>query len=148
MAGEKWREQAATHVAHRVLRGMPFGNLDSVVDTAISSFLARIEKAGVRFSDEIIPLFDDMNAINAKGGFSPAEAYAIHRERLKEHGQDIDPNVRVRIERGSTVAPEIYAEMIAERTRLVRAMDDRLSELDAGDAHDGDLRAENVRWPA
>src|SRR4029077_18453800 len=76
-------------------------------------------------------LLHDMMAISAKGGFSPAEAYAIHRERLKTRGQDIDPNVRMRIERGSAITPAAYAEMIAARQRLVRAMDVQLSNLDA-----------------
>jgi aspartyl-tRNA(Asn)/glutamyl-tRNA(Gln) amidotransferase subunit A len=134
MAGEKWQElEPATLKWLRIgiLRGMPFANLDSVVEAAVSGFMTRIGKAGVRFSDETIPLLNDMNAINAKGGFSPAEAYAVHRERLKTRGQDIDPNVRMRIERGSTITPEVYAEMIAERARLVRAMDERLADVDA-----------------
>ena len=33
-------------------------------------------------TDEPMPLLDEMLAVNAKGGFAPAEAYAIHRERL------------------------------------------------------------------
>jgi hypothetical protein len=32
--------------------------------------------------------------INAKGGIAPAEACAIHRDRLAGRGADIDPNVR------------------------------------------------------
>ena len=45
-------------------------------------------------------LFDDWAAVNAKGGIAPPEAYAIHRDRIARRGADIDPNVRVRIERG------------------------------------------------
>ena len=44
-----------------------------------------------------------MIAVNAKGGFAPPEAFAIHRDRLKRRGGDIDPNIRVRIERGGTM---------------------------------------------
>jgi aspartyl-tRNA(Asn)/glutamyl-tRNA(Gln) amidotransferase subunit A len=133
MAGETWRELEP--VALQGLRigiplGLPFENLDREVETASADAMVRIEKAGARFSEEAIPLFDDMMEINAKGGFSPAEAYAIHRERLKSCGQDIDPNVRMRIERGSTITPAVCAEMIAARQRLVRAMDARLSDLD------------------
>ena len=32
-----------------------------------------------------------------KGGFAPTEAYAVHRERLKNRGARIDPFIRVRI---------------------------------------------------
>src|SRR5262249_52142677 len=78
-----------------------------------------------------ISLFDDMMTINAKGGFSPAEGFAVHRERVKTSGQGIDPNVRMRIERGGTISPAAYAEMLAERQKLVRAMDALLADVDA-----------------
>ena len=44
-------------------------------------------------TDEPMPLFDEMLAVNAKGGFAPAEAFAIHRERLARRAR------RVRSER-------------------------------------------------
>ena len=134
MAGEGWREiEPAPLKGLRIgiLRGLPFESLDNDVEAAVAGAMGRLERAGARFLDEKISLLDDMMAINAKGGFSPAEAYAIHRERLKSRGQDIDPNVRMRIERGSTITPAVYAEMIAERGRLVRAMDERIAGLDA-----------------
>jgi aspartyl-tRNA(Asn)/glutamyl-tRNA(Gln) amidotransferase subunit A len=134
MAGEGWREiepAPAKGLRIGILRGLPFESLDNDVEAAVAGALGRLERAGARFLDEKISLLDDMMAINAKGGFSPAEAYAIHRERLKSRGQDIDPNVRMRIERGSTITPAVYAEMIAERGRLVRAMDERIAGLDA-----------------
>ncbi len=134
MAGEKWQELKPAMLKGLrigILRGLPFESLDKDVEAAIASAMGRLERVGARISDEKISLLDDMMAINAKGGFSPAEAYAIHRERLKSRGQDIDPNVRMRIERGSTITPAVYAEMIAERGRLVRAMDERMASLDA-----------------
>jgi aspartyl-tRNA(Asn)/glutamyl-tRNA(Gln) amidotransferase subunit A len=133
MAGDTWRElepAALQGLRFGIPLGLPFENLAREVETASTDAMERIAKAGARLADEAIPLFDDMMEINTKGGFSPAEAYAIHRERLKARGQDIDPNVRMRIERGSIITPVVYAEMIAARQRLVRAMDARLSDLD------------------
>ncbi len=72
-----------------------------------------------------------MAEVNAKGGISPPEACAIHRDRLKRRAADFDPNVRVRIERGCAVSAADYVEMVRERARLVRAMDARLGGLDA-----------------
>jgi aspartyl-tRNA(Asn)/glutamyl-tRNA(Gln) amidotransferase subunit A len=134
MAGDTWRElepAALQGLRFGIPLGLPFENLAREVETASADAMGRIAKAGARLADEAIPLLDDMMNINTKGGFSPAESYAIHRERLKARGQDIDPNVRMRIERGSTITPAAYAEMIAARQRLVRAMDARLSDLDA-----------------
>jgi aspartyl-tRNA(Asn)/glutamyl-tRNA(Gln) amidotransferase subunit A len=134
MAGETWRELEP--VALRGLRigipvGLPFDDLDDTVEACSADAMQQIGKAGAQLSDEAIPLLDDMMAINARGGFSPAEAYAVHRERLKERGQGIDPNVRMRIARGSGIMPADYADMLQARQRLVRAMDARLAGLDA-----------------
>jgi aspartyl-tRNA(Asn)/glutamyl-tRNA(Gln) amidotransferase subunit A len=110
---------------------MPFEGIDSTVAAAWSAGIDAFGRAGVRFSDERIALIDDMIAVNAKGGFAPAEAYAIHRERLKARGAGIDPNVRSRIERGAGVSAADYIEMAQARARLVKAMDARLASLDA-----------------
>ena len=59
------------------------------------------------------------------------EAYAIHQDRVKRRAADIDPNIRVRLERGGAVSAADYINMIYARERLVRAMDCRLSGLDA-----------------
>ena len=70
-------------------------------------------------------------AANAKGGFAPAEAYAIHRENLAKRADDFDPNVRARIARGAKLLAADYVELSRERARLVRAMDAQLAQFDA-----------------
>jgi len=69
--------------------------------------------------------------VNAYGGIVQPEACAVHRDRLKRRGADIDPNVRVRIERGCTMSAADYIGMLYARERLTRAMDARLAGLDA-----------------
>ena len=134
MAGETFRPLepiALGGLSFGVAEGMPLDRLDDTVAAAFVSAVARLERAGVRVSHEAMPLFDDMAAINAKGGISPPEACVIHRDRMARRAADIDPNVRVRIERGCAVSEADYADMMRERARLVRAMDARLSSLDA-----------------
>jgi aspartyl-tRNA(Asn)/glutamyl-tRNA(Gln) amidotransferase subunit A len=114
-----------------IWQGMPFDGVDATVSAAWSAAVARLGQAGVRFSDEKISMVDDMMQVNAKGGFAPTEAYAIHRERLKRDGAGVDPFIRVRIERGGTVPSYDYIEMTQTRRRLVRAMDARMEQLDA-----------------
>jgi aspartyl-tRNA(Asn)/glutamyl-tRNA(Gln) amidotransferase subunit A len=114
-----------------IWQGMPFESIDATVSAAWSAAIARLGQAGVRFSDKAISLVDDMIQVNAKGGFAPTEAYSIHRERLKHRGASVDPFIRVRIERGGTVAAADYIEMGQTRRRLVQAMDARMAELDA-----------------
>ena len=72
-----------------------------------------------------------MREVNAYGGIVQPEACAVHRDRLKRRGSDIDPNVRVRLERGGAVSGPDYVDMMQARTRLVRAMDQRLAAFDA-----------------
>src|SRR5215203_55721 len=114
-----------------IWQGMPFDGVDATVSAAWSAAVARLGQAGVRFSDEKISLVEDMMQVNAKGGFAPAEAYAIHRERLKRDGAGVDPFIRVRIERGGTVPSYDYIDMAQMRRRLVPAMDARMANLDA-----------------
>jgi aspartyl-tRNA(Asn)/glutamyl-tRNA(Gln) amidotransferase subunit A len=114
-----------------VAEGLPLDRLDDTVAAAFALAVKRLDDAGVRVTHETLALFDDMGEINAKGGISPFEACAIHRDRMNRRAADIDPNVRARIERGCATSPEDYADMVRQRDRLVQAMDARLATLDA-----------------
>ena len=114
-----------------IAEGLPLDRLDDTVAAAFVSAVARLERAGVRVSHEAVPLFDDMLAVNAKGGIGPAEACVALCDPMRRRAADIDPNVRVRIERGCAVSEADYADMMRERTRLIGAMDARLAPLDA-----------------
>lgn len=113
-----------------VAQGMPLDRLDDSVAKRFPAALDRLEKAGVRLSAEKLPLLEPMAEVNAKGGILPAEAFAIHRDRLARRGEMIDPNVRLRLERAQKIAAADYIDMIRARAALVRAMDARLADLD------------------
>jgi len=134
MAGEEFSFSPPEPAALAGLRcgiaqGLPLENLDNTVSAAFTAAISALEKAGLRVSRENLP-FDEMVAVNAKGGISPPEACAIHRDLLKRRPADIDPNVLVRIERGCSVSAADYVDMMRERARLVNAMDGRLAALD------------------
>ncbi len=59
------------------------------------------EGAGAKLSDEKLALLDDMTRIIDRGGVLPAEAFAVHRDRLDRRGDAIDPLVRARLESGT-----------------------------------------------
>jgi aspartyl-tRNA(Asn)/glutamyl-tRNA(Gln) amidotransferase subunit A len=113
-----------------VAEGLPLERLDNAVTGAFDAAIKRLDGAGVRISRESLSMFDGMSEVNAKGGISPAEACAVHRERLRRRAKDIDPNVLARIEHGCAVSAADYVDMVRERDWLVRAMDARLAALD------------------
>jgi aspartyl-tRNA(Asn)/glutamyl-tRNA(Gln) amidotransferase subunit A len=114
-----------------VAQGFPLEGLDDTVGPAFAAAIERLAKAGARLTDEPMPLFDEMRQVNAYGGIVQPEAYAIHVERIKRRAAEIDPNIRVRLERGGAVSAADYINMLYARERLVRAMDQELSRLDA-----------------
>jgi len=114
-----------------VAQGAPLENLDATVGKRFPEALDRLEKAGMRLSAEkLTPLLDQMDAVNKKGGIAPAEAFALHRDRLARRGDMADQNVRVRIERAAKMLAADYIDMLRERATLIRAMDARLADLD------------------
>jgi aspartyl-tRNA(Asn)/glutamyl-tRNA(Gln) amidotransferase subunit A len=112
-------------------QGMPLERLDDSVGKRFLAALDRLEKVGVRLSEEKLPLLDRMAEVNSKGGILPAEAFALHRDRLARCGEAIDPNVRVRLERAQRISAADYIDMVRARAALVSAMDARLADLDA-----------------
>jgi aspartyl-tRNA(Asn)/glutamyl-tRNA(Gln) amidotransferase subunit A len=56
---------------------------------------------------------------------------SIHQDRIARRGADLDQMVKSRIERAASMTAAEYVNVIQERTRLVRAMHERLSGLDA-----------------
>jgi aspartyl-tRNA(Asn)/glutamyl-tRNA(Gln) amidotransferase subunit A len=133
MAGDDpWTLEPATLQGVRlgIPQGLPLRGLDQTVAAQFSDSTKELGRTGVRLSDELLPLLDDMVRINSKATFAVAESYSIHRERLATRAADYDPFVRSRIEGGRTLSAADYMAMLRDRTALVRAMDARLSDLD------------------
>lgn len=112
-------------------QGMPLERLEEPVARAFERGLQALRKTGARLSDETISEFDGMAEVNAHGGgITPAEAYAVHHDTLARRGDDIDQNVRRRIERARNVSAADYIWMLRRRAELVRAMDARMADVD------------------
>jgi aspartyl-tRNA(Asn)/glutamyl-tRNA(Gln) amidotransferase subunit A len=114
-----------------IVQGTPLDKLEDTVAARFQNGLTALEKAGARLTDEYLALIDDMNDVNAKGGITPTEAYAVHHQRLAERGDHVDPHVRLRIERAGKISAADYIDMMRRRDDLVRAMDARLQDVDA-----------------
>jgi aspartyl-tRNA(Asn)/glutamyl-tRNA(Gln) amidotransferase subunit A len=113
-----------------VAQGMPLDKLDATVAKRFPSALSRLEKAGCRLTDEKLPLFGDMVTALGRASILVAEVYAIHGERLKRRGDEIDPIVRGRIDKGREISAADYIWILRERARLIAAMDDAIADRD------------------
>lgn len=114
-----------------IAQGLPVEDLDSTVGARFDEAITKLAAAGARLTDEPIALFDDMLALNAKGGLVPAEAFLVHRRYLEQAADQYDPNVRARIERGEKLSAADYIEISRGREQLADGMDEILIELDA-----------------
>ena len=133
MAGDEWMPLDPAPLANLrigIPQGAPTENLDATVGKRFPAGLEVLKKAGARLSDEALDLLDGMARVNAKGGVQPAEAFAIHRDLLARRADDIDANVRARLERARNVSAADFIEMTRERASLIRAMDARLADVD------------------
>jgi aspartyl-tRNA(Asn)/glutamyl-tRNA(Gln) amidotransferase subunit A len=111
-------------------QGLPLTNVDQTVAARFSEAAGPLTRAGVRLTDEQIPLLDDVAHVYARGTITSVEAYSVHREWLATRGSEYDSNIRGRIEAGGKILAADYVTMLRERLRLVRAMDARLADLD------------------
>lgn len=105
--------------------------LDPVVAAAFEAAVERLAQAGARITSAPFPAFGDVAAINAKGGFSAAESYAVHRRLLAEKFEAYDPRVSVRIRRGTEQSAADYVELVAARRALVARAAAQLAPFDA-----------------
>jgi aspartyl-tRNA(Asn)/glutamyl-tRNA(Gln) amidotransferase subunit A len=133
MAGEAaWALEPAPLAGLRigVAQGAPIENLDDTVGKHFPAALDRLEKAGARLSNEILPLIGDMTQVLSRTSILVAEAYHIHRDRLTRRAADIDPIIVGRTMKGAEISSADYIDALQTRARLVRAMDARLADID------------------
>ena len=113
-----------------IAQGLPLRGLDETVAARLFEAVNELGRAGVQFTPELLPIFDDMVRANAKGSIAVAEGYAIHRDLLAARGADYDPFVRARLERARDIGAADYIALIHQRAAMMRAMDARLADLD------------------
>ena len=123
MAGEEFapiEPSALAGLRLGLAEGLLLDRLDDTVAPAFKAAVARLDAGDIRMSHEDLPLLDDWGALNEKGGIIPPEACAVHRDRLRRRGGDIDPNVRIRIERPVRRAKRILPRPCANAASLLR----------------------------
>jgi aspartyl-tRNA(Asn)/glutamyl-tRNA(Gln) amidotransferase subunit A len=105
--------------------------LQPAVATAFEAALQRLSQAGA----QIVPLplqeLAEVAQINAPGGFSAIEAYAVHREALATQRELFDPRVARRIALGEGVSAADYIVLQQRRRDWILRTTQRLAGFDA-----------------
>jgi aspartyl-tRNA(Asn)/glutamyl-tRNA(Gln) amidotransferase subunit A len=110
---------------------MVLENLEPVVARAFDAALSALRKAGARIVDIPLREFSELPQINAKGGLSAAESYAIHRLLIAKHAKRYDPRVLVRILRGQEQDAADYIDLVNARAVFIRRVAALTAPFDA-----------------
>jgi len=114
-----------------VARNFMQDGLDSTVAAAFQCSLDRLRAAGAVVEDIDLTELNELATLQAMGGFSAAESYAWHRTLLKNHADQYDPRVALRIQRGASMAASDYIDLIHARADWVTRMNVKLQRFDA-----------------
>ena len=134
LAGEDARPLAPTSIAGLRLAVPTTIALDGLapeVEAAFEAALAQLKEAGAIVSRIAVPEFDEIGAVNAKGGLTAPESFAWHRALLDAKEALYDRRVSVRIRRGASVSAADYIDTLAARRGLIDRVTLRLSAFDA-----------------
>jgi aspartyl-tRNA(Asn)/glutamyl-tRNA(Gln) amidotransferase subunit A len=101
---------------------MVLDGVEPAVAQAFESALATLRKAGARIVDIPLHELDELPRINAKGGLSAAESWAIHRALIAKHEKSYDPRVLFRILRGKEQDAADYIDLVNARADYIKRM--------------------------
>jgi aspartyl-tRNA(Asn)/glutamyl-tRNA(Gln) amidotransferase subunit A len=90
------------------------------VGRAFEAALTALGKAGAHIGDLPLRELAELAQINAKGGLSAAESYALHRGLIAKHEGQYDPRVLVRILRGREQDAADYIDLVSARADFIR----------------------------
>jgi aspartyl-tRNA(Asn)/glutamyl-tRNA(Gln) amidotransferase subunit A len=105
--------------------------LDTEVARAFDAALALLRDAGAALHDVALPEFAEVAKLNAPGGFSATEAYAVHRAYFDGRRAEFDPRVAQRIEPGRHVSAADYLGLHDRRRDWIARVGAALDGFDA-----------------
>ena len=105
--------------------------MDAHVAASFASALTRLSAAGALITEIAVPAFSESAAINAKGGFTAAEAWAWHRALIARAGERYDPRVVSRIARGEAMSAADYIDLLGARARWIKDVEATIAGYDA-----------------
>jgi aspartyl-tRNA(Asn)/glutamyl-tRNA(Gln) amidotransferase subunit A len=105
--------------------------LQPVVARALERAIGLLSRAGAHIVEVPLAELAEVAQINAPGGFSAVEAYALHREALRDRRAEFDPRVAARLMLGEGVSATDYIAMLQRRRDWIVRIGHRLAGFDA-----------------
>jgi len=105
--------------------------MDEQVAAGMQAALAKLRAAGALIVEQEVPAFSQLAAINAKGGFTAAEAWTWHRQLIAERKEQYDQRVVSRILRGKDISAADLLDVIHSRRRWIAEVEQQLAGHDA-----------------
>ena len=134
ISGEPWRELKQLGIKGLRLaipQTRVLDELSPAVSQAFNRASGRLLRAGAELVDASFSYFGEIEARNGCGVIEYVDALAWHKELLDRRGQDYDPNVRARVEKGATFAAWEYAAMQEWRKDVIARFDKDTFAYDA-----------------
>lgn len=125
------RRRPAAGLRLAVPQAVVLGDLDPAVARAFSRALTRLSAAGVQVVDIALDELAEIPKLNAPGGFSAVEAFAVHHQRLARARDRFDPRVAARIATGAATTAQQYIAMHDHRRGWIGRVEAALQGFDA-----------------
>lgn len=105
--------------------------LDNTVAQAFDRSLSILSEAGAQIIEIPMKEFADIPKVNAPGGLSPIEAYAVHHERLARAQAQFDQRVAARIMLGAAISAQQYIAILDKRRAWIASVERAMEGYDA-----------------
>jgi len=106
-------------------------DMDPSTEHAIDRAIQRLDKAGAQILYRDLTAFDLVQHAQRVGSLAVVEAYAVHRDRLAQHGAAYDQRVANRIRPGETMSAADYIGIIEARKHARRVFAAEMAPYDA-----------------
>jgi aspartyl-tRNA(Asn)/glutamyl-tRNA(Gln) amidotransferase subunit A len=108
-----------------------FDDVDDTVGRAFERACKALAAKGVRIEHIDLPQLNELPAINSKGTFAAAEAYAWHKDLIARRGNEYDPNVAPRIKAAAGMTAHDYIALMTNRASLQKRVSAVTQNYDA-----------------
>lgn len=108
-----------------------YDKADAHVSASVAAAIALLAEAGAQIDEIVVPEFDALAGLNAKGGLIAAEAWTWHHKLIDRAADRYDPRVVSRIRRGADMTAADYIELVQARAAWIASVNARIAGFDA-----------------